>query len=337
LLCLLLSSGSGEALGRAEASELPKSSELEGEPLDSTEAPAPDDEEESSGTNLAAAHLMDFPEDDGLTRQLTVELSAMGFRIEEGNSAGGPAPVQIRWVSRTEIELTLADGSRLSMVRPDELPERMFAVRVAEQARASLLLSGVEQATPPPEFSPPSVPVAEPGETPSPPRFYGELGGAVQWADDGFGAAVQAAPSVFFFPSGHLGIELWGAIGLHPWRVEGPEGVGELWLHSGGIGLVARQQWGTAVVAWLSMGGGGAFGTMSGEAAAERRAAVDRVNPALAYLSGALSYALGESLYLKGQARGVRYLPELTMKFGERVAARRTWAFSGRFALGISF
>lgn len=285
-----------------------------------------------------------------LRSQLRVELMAMGFTVSSVKQEGQSEVIELRLLGVNEVELGLVHGSRLKMERPAELPARLFAMRVAEQVRASLLVSEVDESRSDtetfraPEEAKPSLEAPAPAEDERAPknetyesRVNLLLSAGAEWGPGGLGAAFRFGARVEVWPFEHWGLAGFALLPTQSQNLDLASTRVETTILSMGGGPAARFWLAPQLSMHSSLGAGGAIVSMQGKAAAPLQGTRDTVLPALIYASLASEYFISSTWYVEASALGMYYLPTISVNLPDGVAAERPYALAGQFGLGAAF
>jgi|GEM_PF-1992189 len=279
-----------------------------------------------------------------VSQQLSIELAAMGYaterrancdrelfekEIQEGSVAAAICVLTLDKEGQESVLVMLPNTQSLTSTRPPNVEPRLFAVRLAEQARAAVVLQ-TEAVVPSPQIedSPdPKSPDPELKTPPSPKKpepSYAELGvsGAFEAAPGGMGAATRIGLRASVWPSDTIGFTGLALAPVHPQRVIGNEGEAEIWATSFVAGPSLRLSSGRVQLDGSALVGGGLI-SMQGKAEAPREAKSDMTTPLL--LGGGLGVSshINAPVFARLGAVVLFNVPSTTVNFGERVAATR--------------
>jgi hypothetical protein len=313
--------------------------------------------------------------DAQLTRQLRVELAAIGFEVVTMDDLGKvDLSAEVLKLTRDEDLLAVirasSDGSRLEvwvadvdagvyvtrgidLVRSGGSP-RIIALRAVELLRAGLReIEARRQLArlPPPPLPPaperPPAPLTPPPPSPVPdaPRHVGPTfarwgvgaSGGVIASGGGVAKAFTVSPNLEFWPTADWGVVARGFLPLESATVSNDKGQASVSAYVGGVGVAFRLR--PALAKWqvqAEAGGGGAMLRMQGTARAGLVGTTDVATSPTAYASVAFAYDVTPDLAITVGALLGSLFPRVTIAFAGQPAAH--WgAPYGAGLLGAAF
>jgi hypothetical protein len=313
--------------------------------------------------------------DAQLTRQLRVELAALGFEVVMMEDLGKvDLSAEVLKLTREEDLLAIirasSDGSRLEVWAADAEAgiyvtrgidlvrsggsARIIALRAVELLRAGLReIEARRQLArlPPPSLPPaperPPVPLTPPpAASPTPDVFRHPAGAPARFVIAGAAGALlggggvpkvfTVSPDLEFWPTSDWGIVARGFLPLETASVSNDKGRASVSEYLGGIGLAYRLR--PAQAKWqvqAEAGGGGAMLRTEGAPRAGLVGTTDTATSPTAYGSVALSYDVTPDVAIMGGALFGSLFPRVTIAFAGQPAAH--WgAFYGAGLLGAA-
>jgi len=230
--------------------------------------------------------------------------------------------------------LLLPGGQTRVFRRAGGVDPRVFAFRVAEEARASLVLATGEG----PENKHHRGTVREISKGPAVPEplrssLELSLGGALDGGPGGLDWAARGMARVSWWMSDRLGFSAVGAFPLHAQSVNADGASADVWGGAilGGPSLRGRPSKWLQLDISLLLGGG--LVVMRGEASAPRESSTETVFPLLLGGGGGANVLFGEVFFVRLDGVVHANTPKLEVVFGERTVASR--AYSAKMGLGF--